>query len=137
MSDDNAFLLDLGDLRDKRQLMLHVGSLKGLWEVRFKERKRARSLDANKFYFVAVVQPWRDFLREAYGDPTIDKEQAHEVLKEIVLGRKLLKDKSGREIKLPPRTRDMDKEEFAQYVEAAIKFVAEFAGIVVAGRRCI
>lgn len=124
-------VLNFDDIKEKRSLMSRIGTLKGLWEVTLKPRKRTRTLDQNAYYWSAVVTPWLEWLREEYGDPALDKHQAHELLKEAVLGRKVLKNAKGEEIDVPPRTRGMKTDEFAQYVEAAALFLAAFAGIVV------
>jgi hypothetical protein len=125
-------VLNMDDLKVKRDLMQFVGSLKGLWEVKFKVRKRTRSLDANRYYFVAVVSPFCQWLRENEGDPTITTEQAHIALKCAVLDTKRIVNKeSGLVIELPPSTHDMDTEQFSIYIEMAAKFLAEFCSIVV------
>lgn len=126
-----TLLLNMDDVRDKRSLMSRIGSLTGLWEFKLKERKRTRTLDQNRYYWVAVVTPWLEWLRAEYGDPDIDKEQAHELLKGAVLGRQALKNAKGEEVEVSRRTRDMKTDEFARYVEAAALFLAAFAGIVV------
>ena len=126
MSAPDVLVLNMDDLDAKRALMSHVGTLKGLWEVALKPRKQTRSLNANRYYFQCVVTPFMYWLRESDGDPSIDKDQAHEALKLAVLG---IRTVGG--VKVPPRTRRMKTDEFAQYIEAAAKFLAEFCGIVV------
>jgi hypothetical protein len=121
----------MDDLNAKRQLMSHIGTLKGPHEVSIKARRRTRTLDQNSYYWAAVVTPWLAWLREAEGDPSIDKDQAHEMLKSAVLGAKAVKLPDERVVWMSPRTRGMKTDEFAQYVEGAAKFLAEFCGIVV------
>lgn len=125
-------VLDLSDLAEKRKLMSHIGTLKGLYEVTLKPRKRTRSLDQNSYYWSAFVGPWLAWLREQEGDPSITKEQAHIVLKSAVLGTKTVANpKTGEAIEIPPNTRQMKTDEFSIYLDAAGKWLAEFAGIVV------
>lgn len=132
MSAAESVVLNMDDIDAKRALMSRVGALKGLWEVTLKARKKTRSLDANRYYWAAVVTPWLAWLRESDGDPLIDKEQAHEALKAAVLGTKsVASTATGGAVRVPPRTRGMKSDEFAAYVEAAAKFLAEFCGIVV------
>lgn len=125
-------VLNMDDINEKKSLMSRIGSLKGLWEVTLKERKRTRTLDQNAYYWAAVVTPWLEWLREAEGDPSIDKEQAHVALKGAVLGMRTVTNKgTGVAVEIPPSSRTMKTDQFANYVEAAAKFLAEFAGIVV------
>lgn len=129
---ESVQVLNLDDLEAKRKLMSHIGTLRGLYEVSLKPRKRTRSLDQNAYYFAAVVSPWRDWLCEAEGDPAITTEQAHIALKSAVLGTKTVTNKAtGDCIEIPPPSRNMKTDEFLIYIEAASKWLAEFCGIVV------
>lgn len=122
----------MDDRETKQRLMRKVGALSGLWEVSFRPRKRTRSLNQNSYYFVAVVQPFRDWLREQYGDDRIDLDQAHEMLKVKILGmdEKLIEG-TNEVLKLIPRSRTLDSMEFSKYIEGCIEWLAEFANIIV------
>lgn len=128
-----AELVNFSDLAQKREFMQRIQPLKGLWEIRMKERRLTRTLQANRFYFAAVVLPWRNYLREAYGDNRISSDDAHEALKEVILGRTEtdIKGLKGQKLTLGLRTRDMDIPEFSEYIEQCCEFLASFAGIVV------
>lgn len=131
MSDETE-VLDLSDVAVKRRLMSKVSSLQGLYEVTLKPRKKTRSLNANRYYFQCVVTPFMHWLREAEGDPSIDREQAHVALKGAVLGvRTVTNRQTGEAVEIPPASRTMKSNEFANYIEGAAKFLAEFACIVV------
>ena len=84
--DESTTIVNLSDASVKRRLMVQISKLTGLHEVKIKPRKRTRTLDQNSYYFVAVVQPFRDWLRDEYGDLQISSEQAHEMLKVKMLG---------------------------------------------------
>lgn len=130
--DESVMVLNMDDLNEKRKLMSKIGTLKGLYEVSLKPRKRTRSLDQNAYYWSAFVTPWLEWLRETQGDPSLTKEQAHIVLKSAVLGTKtLVNPQTGEAIEIPPNTRRMKTDEFSIYLDAAGKWLAEFAGIVV------
>lgn len=130
--DESVMVLNMDDLTEKRKLMSKIGTLKGLYEVSLKPRKRTRSLDQNAYYWSAFVTPWLEWLRETQGDPSLTKEQAHIVLKSAVLGTKtLVNPQTGEAIEIPPNTRRMKTDEFSIYLDAAGKWLAEFAGIVV------
>lgn len=125
-------VVNLSDLAAKRRLMQKIGSLSGLHEVSIRPRKKTRSLNANAYYFSAIVLPFREWLREQWGDNSITTEQAHTVLKTQVLGTKeKVIESTGDVIELIPTTHDMDKIDFGNYLDSAAKFLAEFAGIVV------
>lgn len=125
-------VINFDNLSAKRQFMQGVQQLRGLQEVSIRPRKKTRSLNANSYYWAAFIPPWADWLREQYGDPTIANEQAHELLKVRVLGplEKVI-ESTGEVIALIPTTHDMDKTDFAIYLDKAKLFLEEFAGIVV------
>ena len=121
----------MSDVRAKRRLIAKIGTLQGLQEVSIKPRKLTRSLNANAYYWSAVISPWLQWLREEWGDTSITAEQAHIALKKAVLGMREKMRPDGEVMELVPTTHDMDKQEFGQYIESAAKFLAEFASIVV------
>src|SRR5688572_9516699 len=79
-------VLNFDSVQTKRRFMQKVQLLKGLQEVSIRPRKVTRSLNANSYYWVAVVQPFTEWLRDEWGDPSITTEQAHIELKKAVLG---------------------------------------------------
>jgi hypothetical protein len=132
VSAESVTVLDMDDLGVKRTLKAHIDTLKGLYEVTLKRRRPTRSLNQNRYYWSAVVGPWLAWLRENEGSDFIDKEQAHEALKLAVLGMKTVANKkTGAAVKVPPRTRRMQTDEFGDYVERCIQFLGEFCGISV------
>ena len=130
--DDAPPILNLSDASVKRRLMVQISGLQGLYEVRFRPRKRTRSLDANRYYFAAIVQPFRDWLKSEYGDELITSDQAHEMLKVKILGmdEKLIEG-TNEVLKLIPRSKTLTKDEFGSYIDKASEWLAEFCQIVV------
>jgi hypothetical protein len=125
-------VVNFSDIKVRRAWMEKIQGLSGLYEVSFKQRKLTRTLNQNAYYFRAVVQPFRDWLREAYGDPQIDSEQAHEMLKVRILGLdEKLVDTTGEVLMLIPRSKTLDTWEFTQYIEKCCEWLASFCGIVV------
>lgn len=124
-------VLNLSDVRAKKRLIAKIGTLQGLQEISIKPRKLTRSLNANAYYWSAIIQPWLEWLRDEWGDRSITAEQAHTELKRAVLGAKEKVRSDGEVMELIPTTHDMDKETFGQFIESASKFLAEFASIVV------
>jgi hypothetical protein len=124
--------LNLSDLAVKRQLMSAISAMSGLYDVGLWPRKKTRSLSQNSYYFTAVVTPFRDWLRTEFGDPEIDSEQAHEMLKVRILGLdEKLVDDTGEVLMLIPRSKTLDTWEFTQYIEKCCEWLASFCGIVV------
>lgn len=129
----DALLVNLSDRAVKRELMSQIGRLSGLHEIYIKPVKRTRSLDANRFYFAAVVTPFRDWLRENYGDNFITTEQAHEMLKVKILGLQEHQIEGTNEtIKIIPRSKTLNTAEFDEYVEKCIAWLGEFCNILIA-----
>lgn len=129
--DESVMVLNLDEHAERVKLMQHIGTLRGLCEVSIKPRKKRRSLDANAYYFAAVCTPFMHWLRETEGDPSIDKDYAHELLKGAVLGTKTVSLPDGGFMDVPARTRGMRSDEFAQFIEAASKWLAEFCEITI------
>lgn len=123
--------INMDDMNAKRGFMSFIGTLRGLVDFTWKPRRRTRSLNANAYYHVAVVDPFLDYLRDQYGDSRITHEQAHEVLKIHVLGMDVKTDREGNTIQFIPETKIMDVPEFSAYIEDAAAFLATFAKIVV------
>lgn len=125
-------VVNLDDVKVKRRLMSKIGTMKGLWEISIRPRKKTRSLNANAYYHSAVCSPFKEWLRENWGDPSITHEQAHEVLKRKVLGTIDKVDESTGEVfEITPTTHDMDQVDFGNFIEKAAAFLAEFCSIVV------
>lgn len=124
-------VLNLSDIVTKKRLISKIGTLQGLQEVSIRPRKLTRSLNANGYYWSALIVPWLNWLRAEWGDSSITAEQAHIELKKAVLGVREKVREDGEVMELIPTTHDMDKETFGQYIESASRFLAEFASIVV------
>lgn len=126
----DTLLLNLSNPTIKRELMIQIGALQGLYEVTIKPRTRTRSLDQNAYYWAAVVEPFTRWLRDVYGDSRIDKEQAHEMLKVKILG---LQEKEIRNevLRLVPHSKTLTVEQFGEYIEQCAAWLAEFCSIVV------
>ncbi len=121
-----APVLNFDDIEVKRRFIQQIGSMKGLWQVDLKPRRFVRTSRQNRYYWVAVVLPFREWLRDAYGDSWITAEQAHEMLKD-----RLLTHRDGQLGELPPSTACLDTADFVKYVDDAAGFLATFCEIVV------
>lgn len=127
----DALLVNLSDRAVKRELMMQIGRLSGPHEVLIRPVKPTRSLDANRYYFAAIVAPFTEWLREVYGDSLIDKEQAHEMLKVKILGLQERRIEGTNEVvTIIPRSKTLSAEEFSDYIGKAAAWLEEFCGIV-------
>jgi len=129
MSRQEALILNMDDVHVKRQLMSKIGTLSGVWKLTLTRQRFRRTLDQNAYYWVAVVTPFVEWLHDEWGDK-IEPDQAHEMLKQRILGVKY-KEIAGQPLAIPPSSRNLDIEEFSIYVEKCIQWLAEFCGIVV------
>jgi hypothetical protein len=113
--------------------MSQIGRLSGLHEILIKPRKRTRSLNQNSYYWVAVVTPFAEWLRENYGDSAIDKDQAHDMLKVKILGsnRWTLPNSTGESVIIIPQSKRLSVEEFEEYIEKCCAWLSEFCGILI------
>lgn len=128
----DSIIVNLSDREVKRKLMSEIGRLSGPHEILIKKVRPTRSLNQNRYYFAAVCTPFRDWLREIYGDNAITTEQAHEMLKVKILGldeREI--PETGEKLALIPQSKTLNVEEFEEYIEKATAWVADFCGILV------
>lgn len=125
-------VVNLDSLETKRRLVQKISKLKGLYEISIKPRKKVRSLSQNAYYWSAFVQPWAEWLREEWGDPTITTTQAHIELKKAVLGLEVkLNERTGETLELVPESHTMDQTDFGIFLDKATEFLGRAAGIVV------
>lgn len=132
MSETLKQVVNMDSLPTKRKFMQAVQTMTGLWEISMKPRKFTRSLSQNSYYWAAVVTPFTDWLRSEWGDSFITPEQAHEVLKEKVLGiKELVNKETGDVIEITRSSKALDTHEFGEFIDNAAAWLAEFTGIVV------
>lgn len=129
MSRKESLILNMDDLTIKRQVMSKIGTLQGVWEMTLTRRRFNRSLNQNSYYWVAVVAPFVEWLHDEWGE-SIEPEQAHEMLKQKILGVKY-KEIGGQAVVITPTSHNLDTAEFTDYIEKCAAWLAEFCGIVV------
>lgn len=132
MSEPLKQVINFDSLQTKRRFMQKVQTMSGLWEVSMKPRKLVRSLNQNAYYWAAVVAPFTEWLRDEWGDNSVQPEQAHELLKTKILGtRELVNKKTGEVIEITQSSKTLDTHEFGEFIDNAAAWLAEFTGIVV------
>lgn len=125
-----TMVVDLSNLGTMRTLLQKIQQLKGVFKITIEERKQTRSLSQNAYWHSAFISPFLTWLREAYGDPSISHEQAHEVLKRQLLGVRERTLATGDVLELAYSTHDMSTEEFSLLMDKATVWLGEFCGIV-------
>jgi hypothetical protein len=131
MKSEPKMVLDMDDIKVKRNLMAKISVMTGLVEVSIKPRKLTRSLSQNSYWWAAVVQPFSEWLSQEWGE-SIELEQAHEILKQKILGTdELTNKKTGEVIEITRSSRVLDTAEFGEMIDKAALWLAEFCGIVV------
>jgi hypothetical protein len=90
---------------------------------------RKRSNQQNRYYWVCVVPMVREGLYDAGFDEIRDDEDAHELLKQVILRRSITSTRTGDEIPITGSTQKLSIFEFNQYLEAVIKWAAEYLQI--------
>ena len=130
MSEPLKQVYNFDSLQTKRRFMQKIQIAKGLWEISMKPRKRTRSLNQNAFWWAAVVSPFCDWLRNEWGDNSITPEQAHEVLKQKVLGTDdIVNKKTGEVVSITRESKVLDTHEFGEMIEKASAWLEEFCEI--------
>lgn len=129
MSHKESLILNMDDLAIKRQVMSKIGTLKGVWKMTLTRRRFNRSLNQNSYYHVAVVEPFKEWLIEEWGE-IVTHDQAHEMLKQKILGVQY-KQIAGEPVAITPSSAKLNTAEFSDYIERCAQWLAEFTGIVV------
>lgn len=122
-------VINLDDLETKRRLLAQIGKLKGLWELHLKPRRLTRSLNQNAYWWCGIVTPFHIWLNEEWGEH-VEMEQAHEMLKQKILGAKFI-EIDGQAIAVSPSSRTLDTAEFGELIDKASDWLAKFCNIVV------
>jgi len=113
-ADRRAWLTWLGQL-DGKDITIKVGAA-----------SKAKSTQANRYYFKVVVEHVMEGLKELQG-VSFTKEEAHEVLKQYCNG-KVINTKIGL-IQVGQTTKGMDNEDFSAYINRCIRFAFDYLNV--------
>lgn len=118
---------------NKRRLMAAIGALPADGKpYRFigEPVRDIRSTRANAYYHACVVDEFRKFLREQGQEFTHD--DCHEFLKCKFLLQELINPATGEIVGRAPRsTASLDREEFGDFLERCIAWLADTFGVIV------
>jgi hypothetical protein len=123
-------LLNLSDERVKATLLNRIRLASGPHRVSIARWRPRRSDGQNRLYWVSVVHPFGEFLREHGNDYTDD--DAHEMLKHKFLKRSAANPATGEELEFTASTTKLTTEEFSEYLEQCSAWLAELGVFVMA-----
>jgi hypothetical protein len=123
-------IIDFDDPGQSRMIFTYMRSLHGAHRIEVKKYRPRRSDRANRFYWVAIVWPFAEWLSETYGEK-VTEDDAHYLLKKTFLTRKMKSEKTGRTVELVGSSAALDTEAFGEYVEKCIRLLAEYCDITV------
>ena len=122
--------IDFNNPTQRRLILDYLRTLKGRHRVEVVKDRPRRSDRANRFYFVAIVHPFAEWLGEQYGE-TFTDEDAHYVLKKTFLSRKVRNPQTGKVLDLIGSSAALSNADFTDYVDKCIHLLAEHCLIVV------
>jgi hypothetical protein len=121
-------LLNLDHEPTRRTLMNKISLARGPHRVTVVRWKPRRSDGQNRLYWVSIVHPFGEFLRE-HGNEYTDDE-AHEMLKHKFLKRSAANPATGEELEFTATTTKLTTEDFSEYLEQCSAWLAELGVFV-------
>lgn len=122
-------LLNLDNTDLKRRFMGWIGKLRGDYAIVIKPKRATRSNQANRYFHGVVVPAMRDYMNEQQGRK-VTNEMAKTAIKDAVIGEDFLIRETGQTLRVIPETHTMDTQQFGEFVEACIAWLAE-ANVIV------
>lgn len=120
-----------GAITNKRVVANAFNDLEdGRYRVTVNSYKK-RSLLQNNYYWSCMVPMVKDGLRDAGYNEVKTNEDAHEVLKQLFLKRKLLNEINGDEIVIPGSTAKLTTVEFNLFIDDVIQWAATYLSITI------
>jgi hypothetical protein len=92
---------------------------------------RKRSIQQNRYYWGVCVPMVRKGLYDAGYDEVKTNEDAHEVLKHVLLKKSIVSKQTGDMIDLSASTQKLSIPEFDAYVESVCKWAAEYLLVII------
>ncbi len=123
-------ILNLSDRDTKQKLLVRIGALQGPHRVEIARARRGRSGQANRYYFGCVVKGFGHYLRDQ-GNSHLSDEMAHEIFKAMFLRTTVVNEMTGAELSFTGSSADLNTEQFSEYVEKCIAFLATDCNVTV------
>lgn len=92
---------------------------------------RKRSSPQNRYYWGVIIPLVRSGLYESGYDDVKTNEDAHEVLKHVILRRRMVSKQTGDVIDIAGSSAMLSVPEFDNYIESICKWAAEYLSIVI------
>lgn len=93
--------------------------------------KKGRSVNQNAYYWSCVLEIVYQGLRDIGYREVMDKEDAHEVCKDLFLKRKLVNEETGEVMEIHRSTTKLSTVEFNEYIEQIAQWAAEYLNCVI------
>lgn len=123
---------NMSDPDQKSRIIRHLQTLEGVHEFKIRRVKDQRSLQQNAYYWGVVLAHAAKGFREQFGELSINSLDAHEFFKDRYLKIPTVNRNTGEVIGYRAgSSAELDRAEFAQYLENVIKFCLDFLGVVV------
>lgn len=90
-----------------------------------------RSLSQNAYYWGVCVPMVKEGLIEAGFDAVKDNDDAHEIMKHVLLKKQMVSKNSGEVIDIGGSTAALSVQEFAVFLENVCRWAAEYLGVVI------
>jgi len=121
---------DMSAPREKQSLLAMVRDLQGMHRIEIVKYRKRHSDRQRRYYFPAVVAPLGDYLRGQ--GATVTDDDCHEMLKWKFLRQSVVDPGTGEVIgEVTRSTTSLAIDEFSEYLEKVIQYLAETFGVVV------
>lgn len=121
--------IDFSNQQEKTLIISRLRGLVGKWILTLKEDKSRRTTRQNGYYFAAFVPAFQEFLRDQGEDGS--KETTHELLKLECNPKMIVSPVTGEMKTVGGSTKNMNTQEFNQYLDRVAAFLAKFCGIAI------
>ncbi len=123
-------VIDFNNPTQTRLIHDYLRALKGPHRVEVKRYRPRRSDRSNRYYWVAIVHPFAEWMSEQYGEH-FDDDDAHQLLKRTHLTRRIKHPKTGKVVEVIGSSAALDTAAFTEYVDKCVKLLADYCGITV------
>ena len=119
-------IVNFADQQQKQRILRQLGVLTDPHRIELKPYRPRRSNRANAFYWAAIVTAFIEYNAEQ--GVVMDPEQAHDLIVRRCLGEQtVINQRTGEVIGATRRpTKELSSDEFSEFVERAIAWLAEF-----------
>jgi hypothetical protein len=92
---------------------------------------RKRSVQQNRYYWGVVVPIIRKGLYDSGFDAVRTNNDAHEVIKQVLLKKQIVNKQTGEVIDMAGSTQELSIPEFNDFIESICRWASEYLGVVI------